>query len=258
MVGENVLSKSNYISLCIPFCTSKIYFFHFTHLFLQNTHISLPILHVYSNKIFISLPTQPPTYTHNPHRYHTGIHTTHRQKTRKTNPATRSMHPKSTQPSNTIHTIQQPEIEQTQQHNPHNPPAENQKNKPSNKIDAHGINTTQQHNPATRNRNKASNTIHTTHPELTPHLEQQDRHLWWRWREQETRSTPPKASGGDGERHSTPFNPKPTNQAHSTRKQRETKEERAIGDGSGVDGDRRKLAKERLMRVRKIDQMRGR
>ena len=34
------------------------------------------------------------------------------------------------------------------------------------------------------------------------------------------------ASGGDGggERHSTPFNPKPTDQAHSTRKQRETKE----------------------------------
>ena len=36
--------------------------------------------------------------------------------------------------------------------------------------------------------------------------------------------------------------------AHSTRKQRETKEERAIGGG---DGNRRKLAEERLMRGRK-------
>ena len=40
-------------------------------------------------------------------------------------------------------------------------------------------------------------------PESTPRLEQQDRRLWWRWRERETRSTPPKASDGDGERHST-------------------------------------------------------
>ena len=47
----------------------------------------MSILHVYSNKIFISLLTQPLTHTHNPHRYHTRIHTTHRQKTRKTNPA---------------------------------------------------------------------------------------------------------------------------------------------------------------------------
>ena len=57
----------------------------------------------------------------------------------------------------------------------------------------------------------------------------------WRWRET--------------------FNPKPTDQAHSTRKQRETKEERVIGGG---DGDQWKLAEERLMRGRKIDQMRGR
>ena len=144
--------------------------------------------------------------------------------------------------------------------NPHNPPVENQKNKPSNKIDAPEINTTQQHNPhnpATRNRNKPNNTIHTTHPESTPRLEQQDRHLRWRWRERETRSTPPKASGGDGdgERHSTPFNPKPTDQPHSTRKQRETNEEKAIGGGNG---DRQKLEEERLMRGRKIDQVRGR
>ena len=95
--------------------------------------------------------------------------------------------------------------------NPHNPPATNpanQKNKPSNKIDAPGINTTQQHNPhnpTTRNQNKPSNIIHTTHMKSTPRLEQQDRRLRWRWRERETRSMPPKASDGDGdgERHST-------------------------------------------------------
>ena len=45
----------------------------------------MSIIHIYSNKILISLPTQPPTHTHIPHRYHTGIHTTHWQKTRKTN-----------------------------------------------------------------------------------------------------------------------------------------------------------------------------
>ena len=39
-----------------PFCTSKTYFFYFTLLFLQNTHISLSIIHLYSNKIFIFLP----------------------------------------------------------------------------------------------------------------------------------------------------------------------------------------------------------
>ena len=43
--------------------------------------------------------------------------------------------------------------------------------------------------------------------------------------------------------------------AHSTWKQWETKEERAIGGG---DGDQQKLVEERLMRGRKIDQMRGR
>ena len=71
-------------------------FFHFAHLkstfsilhtYFYKTHISLSILHVYLNKIFISLPTQPLTHTHNPHRYHIRIHTTHWQKTRKTNPA---------------------------------------------------------------------------------------------------------------------------------------------------------------------------
>ena len=38
-----------------PFYTSKTYFFYFIHLFLQNTHISLSIIHIYSNKIFIFL-----------------------------------------------------------------------------------------------------------------------------------------------------------------------------------------------------------
>ena len=42
---------------------SKTYFFYFTHLFLQNTHISLSIIHIYSNKIFISL-TQPNSHCH--------------------------------------------------------------------------------------------------------------------------------------------------------------------------------------------------
>ena len=36
-----------------PFYTSKIYFFYFTLLFLQNSHISLSIIHFYLNKIFI-------------------------------------------------------------------------------------------------------------------------------------------------------------------------------------------------------------
>ena len=88
-----------------------------------------------------------------------------------------------------------------------------------------------------------------------PRLEQQDRRLQWRWQKRETRSMPPKASGGDGdgdgERHSTPFNPKPTDQAHSTRKQRETKEERAI---EGGDGDRRWRWRSTEASGRKIDE----
>ena len=88
-----------------------------------------------------------------------------------------------------------------------------------------------------------------------PRLEQQDRRLQWRWQKRETRSMPPKASGGDGdgdgERHSTPFNPKPTDQAHSTRKQRETKEERAIG---GSNGDRRRRWRSTEASGRKIDE----
>ena len=42
---------------------SKTYFFYFTHLFLQNTHISLSIIHIYLNKIFNSL-TQPNSHCH--------------------------------------------------------------------------------------------------------------------------------------------------------------------------------------------------
>ena len=33
-----------------PFCTFKTYFFYFSNSFLQNTHISLSILHIYSIK----------------------------------------------------------------------------------------------------------------------------------------------------------------------------------------------------------------
>ena len=107
-------------------------FFHFTHLFLQNSHISLSFLQVYSNKIFISLPTQPPTQT--------GI------------------------TLESIQPISRKLEKQTQQQdrctrNQHNP-------------------TT--HNPATRNWNKPSNIIPTTHPKSTPRLEQQDRCLRWR------------------------------------------------------------------------------
>ena len=97
----------------------------------------MSILYVYSNKIFISLPTQPPTHTHNPHQYHTGIHTTHQQKTRKTNPTTRSTHPESTQPSNTIHTIQQPGIE-TNLATQSTQPTRNRLLALSNKINASG------------------------------------------------------------------------------------------------------------------------
>ena len=46
------ISKSKCISWCKNFVNfaKKIYFFYFTHLFLQNNHISLSILHIYSIK----------------------------------------------------------------------------------------------------------------------------------------------------------------------------------------------------------------
>ena len=106
-------------------------FFHFAHL-----KSTFSILHTYFYKTptsvclfytfiqikysFLYPHSHRPTAT-DPHRHHTGIHTTHRQQTqqfRKINPATRSMHPESTQSTQSSN----PELKQTQQHNPHNPP----------------------------------------------------------------------------------------------------------------------------------------
>ena len=168
------------------FAHLKSTFFYFTHLFLQNTRISLSIIHVYSNKIFISLPTQPPTHTDNPHWYHTGIHTTHWQK--------------------------------------------NKKNKPSNKIDAPGINTTQQHNPVTRNRNKPSNTIHITHRRKT------------RKTNPATRSTHPKSTQPSNTIHTIQqpgIETNPTTQStQPTRNQRPALSNKI--DTSGGDGENEK------------------
>ena len=129
------------MQIFLLFCTKNL-LFYFTHSFLQNTHISLSILHVYSNKIFISLPTQPLTHNHRP----TPV------------PHRNPHNPPATNPANQINKpekqTQQPGINTTQQHNPHN--------------------------PATQNRNKPNNTIHTTHLKSTPRLEQQDRRLQWR------------------------------------------------------------------------------
>ena len=55
----------------ITFCISKTYFFYFILIFLQNTLISFSIIHIYSNKIFISLTLSPLSLTqHNPHSHH--------------------------------------------------------------------------------------------------------------------------------------------------------------------------------------------
>ena len=65
----NRIASTSVYAKNFPFCTSKTYFFYFTHLFLQNTHINLSIIHIYSNKIFISLlHRHRPTPT-----IHTGI-----------------------------------------------------------------------------------------------------------------------------------------------------------------------------------------
>ena len=74
-----------------------------------------------------------------------------------------------------------------------------------------------------------------------------------RWRERETRSTPPKASDGDGERHST-RNPliKPIQPENNEKQRKKERSEAAMAIG-GDNGDWRKLAEERLMRGRKID-----
>ena len=54
-----------------PFCISKIYFFYFILSFLQNTRISLSIIHIYLNKILISLTQSSLSQTqHNPHSHH--------------------------------------------------------------------------------------------------------------------------------------------------------------------------------------------
>ena len=73
--------------------TSKTYFFYFTLPFLQNTHISLSIIHIYLNKIFIfrSIHTHPAT-THQPTHLATAInplnhhHPTKNPKPRKPRP----------------------------------------------------------------------------------------------------------------------------------------------------------------------------
>ena len=53
------------------FAHLKPIFFYFTHLFLQNTHINLSIIQIYSNKIFISLTLSSLSQTkHNPHSHH--------------------------------------------------------------------------------------------------------------------------------------------------------------------------------------------
>ena len=65
MYGNTVLQK-NFVHLYtiiraitsagvknFPFYTSKTYFFYFTFLILQNSHISLSIIYLYFNKIFI-------------------------------------------------------------------------------------------------------------------------------------------------------------------------------------------------------------
>ena len=90
-------------------------FFHFTHLFLQNSHISLSFLHVYSNKIFISLPTQPPTQTGITLESIQPISRKLEKQTQQQDRCTRNQHNPTTQSSNS-------ELKQTQQHNPHNPP----------------------------------------------------------------------------------------------------------------------------------------
>ena len=50
--GNGVRASTLVFAKFFPFYTSKTYFFYFIHLFLQNTHISLSIIHIYSNKIF--------------------------------------------------------------------------------------------------------------------------------------------------------------------------------------------------------------
>ena len=53
MVNHCLRASTSVCAKNFPFYTSKTYFFYFTHLFLQNT--SLSIIYIYSNKIFIFL-----------------------------------------------------------------------------------------------------------------------------------------------------------------------------------------------------------
>ena len=108
--------KSSHISKNMPYLEQLHQlvhkFFHFAYL-----KSTFSILHTYFYKTptsvclfytfiqikysFLYPHSHRPTAT-DPHRYHTGIHTTHwqqTQQTRKTNPATRSSHPESTQPN---------------------------------------------------------------------------------------------------------------------------------------------------------------
>ena len=118
-------------------------FFHFAHL-----KSTFSILHIYFYKTPISVclfytfiqikysflypHSHRPTPT-----IHIGIHTTYWQKTRKTNLATRLTHPESTQPNNTIHTIQQPGIE-TNPATQSTQPTRNRRLALSNKIETSG------------------------------------------------------------------------------------------------------------------------
>ena len=53
-----------------PFCKKKTCFFYFAHLFLQNSHISFSIIHIYSIKyLFFPLSSLSQTQ-HNPHSHH--------------------------------------------------------------------------------------------------------------------------------------------------------------------------------------------
>ena len=122
---------------------------------------------------------------------------------------------------------------------PHNLPAENQKNKPSNKIDAPRINTTQQHNPHNPPGIDASPWATRSTPSVAMartrnKIDASKGKRWrWRWRWRET------FNPIQPETHwSSPFNPKTTR-------------------NKGRKSDRRRWRSTEA-RGRKIDQMRGR
>ena len=74
MVNCNSRAIASVDAKNFTFCPSKTYFFYFTHQFLQNNHVSLSILYIYSIKYsffltVISLtdprqPNQPPSSNH--------------------------------------------------------------------------------------------------------------------------------------------------------------------------------------------------